>query len=141
KPFHREQFPLDGVVGLVQQGAGHRHLRVCQHRIPARFLLLHPAPHALTVGRPRRVRNVPTKWRSRCPNATTRKLLRCRTLYSKVWNCERKALRTGDAIATSLAGSLLIAWRRQLPRRAPGNSVRMLLTVLSNPSVRMPRTR
>lgn len=33
------------------------------------------------------------------------------------------------------------AWRRQFPRRAPGKSVRLLLVVLSKPSVRMPRTR
>ena len=46
-----------------------------------------------------------------------------------------------DAIAVSFFGSLLSAWRRQLPRRAPGKSVRILLTVLSKPSVRMPRTR
>ena len=32
-------------------------------------------------------------------------------------------MRTGDAIAASFFGILLMAWRRQLPRRAPGNSV------------------
>ena len=52
EPFHREQFPLDGVMGLIQQGAGRRHLRVCEHRIPARFLVLKPAPYAFAVGRP-----------------------------------------------------------------------------------------
>ena len=52
--FHREQFPVDGVMGLIQQGARHRHLRVCEHRIPARFLVLKPAPHALAIGRSRR---------------------------------------------------------------------------------------
>ena len=140
--FHREQFPLDGVMGLIQQGAGHGHLRVCEDRIPARLLLLEPAPDALAVGCPRRFAATRSaKWRSRCPSANTRKPLRWRARYSRVWNWERKALRTGDAIATSLAGSLLIAWRRQLPRRAPGNSVRILLVVLSKPSVRMPRTR
>jgi len=40
KPFHGEQLPLDSVIGLIQQGAGHRHLRVCKDRIPARLLLL-----------------------------------------------------------------------------------------------------
>jgi hypothetical protein len=44
-------------------------------------------------------------------------------------------------MAVSVAGSLLMAWRRQLPRRAPGNSVRILLVVLSKPSVSIPRTR
>src|SRR4029450_3403160 len=81
------------------------------------------------------------KWRNRWPSANTRKLLRWRARYKRVWNLERKALRTGDAMAMSLLGSLLIAWRRQLPRRAPGNNVRILLVVLSKPSVRMPRTR
>src|SRR2546425_9441757 len=81
------------------------------------------------------------KWRSRCPSANTRKPLRWRARDNRVWNWERKALRTGEAMATSVPGSLLIAWRRQLPKRAPGNSVRILLVVLSKPSVRMPRTR
>ena len=35
--FHREQLPLDGVMGLIQQRAGHRHLGVCEHGIPARL--------------------------------------------------------------------------------------------------------
>jgi hypothetical protein len=51
KPFHREQFPLDGIMGLIQQGAGHRHPRIGEHCIPARFLLLNPAPHARAIGR------------------------------------------------------------------------------------------
>ena len=108
KPFHREQFPLDGVMGLIQQGAGHRHLRVFEHRIPARLLLLEPAPYALAVGRPAVVATWSAKWRSRWPSANTRKPLRWRARYSRVWNCERKALRTGDAIATSFFGSLLM---------------------------------
>ena len=58
EPFHREQFPLDGVMGLIQQGAGHRHLRVFEHRIPARLLLLKPAPYALPIGHPCSVRHV-----------------------------------------------------------------------------------
>ena len=37
KPFHGEQFPLDGVVGLIEQGAGDGHLRVFKDGIPARF--------------------------------------------------------------------------------------------------------
>ena len=49
-----EQLPLDGVMGLIQQGAGHGHLRVGEDGIPARLLLLKPAPHALAVGRPSR---------------------------------------------------------------------------------------
>src|SRR5438309_9679764 len=36
--FHGEQFPLHGVMGLIQQGAGHWHPRVGEHRIPAGFL-------------------------------------------------------------------------------------------------------
>ena len=50
KAFHREQFPLDGIMRLIQQRAGCRHLRVGEHRIPARLLLLEPAPDALAVG-------------------------------------------------------------------------------------------
>jgi len=52
KSLHREEFPLEGVVGLIQQSAGHRHLRVFQHRIPARLLVLEPASYALAVGHP-----------------------------------------------------------------------------------------
>ena len=37
EPFHREQFPLDGVMRLIQQGTRHRHLRVFEERIPARL--------------------------------------------------------------------------------------------------------
>ena len=44
-------------------------------------------------------------------------------------------------MATSFFGSLLSAWRKQVPKRAPGKSVHILLTVLSKPSVRIPRTR
>jgi hypothetical protein len=55
-----------------------------------------------------------------------------------VWNFERKALRTGVVMEVSFPGSLLIAWRRQLPKRAPGKSVRILFVVLSKPSVRIP---
>src|SRR6266446_7251927 len=52
KSFHREQFPLDSVMGLIQQGAGGWHLGVFKDRIPAGLLVLKPASHALTVGRP-----------------------------------------------------------------------------------------
>ncbi len=37
EPFHREQFPLDGVMRLIQQGTRHRHLRVFEERIPPRL--------------------------------------------------------------------------------------------------------
>ena len=54
KPLHCEQLPLDGVVGLVSEGAGHRHLRIGEHRVPARLLALEPVPDALAVGYPSR---------------------------------------------------------------------------------------
>ena len=47
--FHHKQFPIEGIVGLVQYCAHRRHLRVGKHRIPARFLGLKPVAHALTV--------------------------------------------------------------------------------------------
>lgn len=37
--LHRELFPLDGLVGLIYQDAGHRHPRVCMHRIRGAPLL------------------------------------------------------------------------------------------------------
>jgi hypothetical protein len=47
--LHHEELAVDGVVGLVQQGAARRHLWVCEHRIPARLLVLEPVANALTV--------------------------------------------------------------------------------------------
>ena len=35
--FHHEEFPIESVMRLIEQGARHRHLGVCEHRIPARF--------------------------------------------------------------------------------------------------------
>src|SRR4029453_2340260 len=81
------------------------------------------------------------KRRNLCPSDTTRKLLRWRQRCNKVWNVERNPWRTVADRPISLSGSLLRAWRRQKPRRALGNSVRILLTVLSKPSVRAPFTR
>ena len=57
KPLHREEFPLEGVVGLIQQSAGHRYLRVFKHCIPARLLVLEPTSYALSVGHPCAVRH------------------------------------------------------------------------------------
>src|SRR5882724_4456811 len=51
KAFHGEQFPLDGVMRLIQERAGHWHPGVCEDRIPARLLVLEPAPDALSIGR------------------------------------------------------------------------------------------
>src|SRR5262245_18294249 len=58
KALHRKELPLDGVMGLIQQGPGHGHLRVCQHRIPTGLLVLYPASYPLAIGRPCRVRDV-----------------------------------------------------------------------------------
>jgi hypothetical protein len=49
--FHGEQFPLDGVVRLIEQRARDRHLGICEDRRPARLLVLEPAPDALPIGR------------------------------------------------------------------------------------------
>jgi hypothetical protein len=54
EPFHHEQFPRNGVRGLIQQRAGDGHLRVFEHRIPARFLLLNPVPYACALSYPSR---------------------------------------------------------------------------------------
>src|SRR4029450_3491327 len=42
--LHHEQFPVDGIVGLIEQRTGHRHLRVGEDHIPNGFLLVKPAP-------------------------------------------------------------------------------------------------
>src|SRR5262249_51922635 len=51
---HGEQLPFDRVMGLIQQGARHRHLWVCEDRIPAGLLILKPASHPCTIGGPSR---------------------------------------------------------------------------------------
>jgi len=52
KRFPHPALPVDGMMGLIQQGAGDRHLRVCEPRPPPRLLLLDPAPDALPGGHP-----------------------------------------------------------------------------------------
>jgi hypothetical protein len=54
EPFHREQFPVDGVMSLIQQGAHHWHLPVFEDRIPVCCLGPNPLPDALAVRRSRR---------------------------------------------------------------------------------------
>jgi hypothetical protein len=54
KPLHSKELPLDGVMDLIQECAGHRHLGVCTDRIPARLLLLYPVPHTLAIRCPGR---------------------------------------------------------------------------------------
>jgi hypothetical protein len=61
KRFHHEQFPFDRMMGLIQQRAGHGHPRIFAHRIPARFLLVYPVPHALAIGRSSRSADVNRK--------------------------------------------------------------------------------
>jgi hypothetical protein len=58
EPLHGEELPLNSIMGLIQQRAGDGHLRVGEHRIPARLLILKPTPHALAIDRPRRVGDV-----------------------------------------------------------------------------------
>ena len=50
--LHHERFPVDGVVGLIQQGAGDGHLRVCEYRIPPRLLGLKPLASMVAIGLP-----------------------------------------------------------------------------------------
>src|SRR5262245_38251580 len=59
--FHREQLPLDGVMGLIEQSDRGGHLRVLEDRIPARLFVLEPAPHALTIGLPSFMSHVVSK--------------------------------------------------------------------------------
>ena len=49
KVLHREEFPVDRIVGLIQRRAHRRYLRVFEHRIPARLFVLKPTPHALAL--------------------------------------------------------------------------------------------
>jgi hypothetical protein len=141
EPLHHEELPVTGVMGLIQQGAGHGPpgaARIASH--PA-CLSWHQCRTRSPLAVPAGVAPWSAKWRNLWPSATTRKPFRWRALYRRVGHCVRKALRTGDARAARVFGSVVNAWRRQWPRRAPGPSGRMLLMGLSKPSVRIPRTR
>src|SRR5437870_13655469 len=74
-----------------------------------------------------------------CPRLTVSEKQRIFKLFNPKNDLPRLLRYT--EIPDFLTLSLLSAWRRQVPRRTPGKSVRMLLTVLSKPSVRIPRTR
>ena len=52
KSFHHEELAVNSVMGLIEQGRRHRHLGVCQDRIPAGLLVLKPAPHPFTIDCP-----------------------------------------------------------------------------------------
>ena len=52
KRFHHKQFPVHGIMRLIKQRAGDRHLRVFEDRIPPRFLGLKPLSHARTIDLP-----------------------------------------------------------------------------------------
>jgi REP element-mobilizing transposase RayT len=54
KAFHGEQFPLQGVVRLIQQRAGDGHPGIYEYRIPACLLVLKPASHTRAIGHPSR---------------------------------------------------------------------------------------
>jgi len=60
--LHRKELPLDGVVGLIQQGAGPSASAGLQapHTSPLSFVL-EPASYPLPVGRPRRGGDVVSK--------------------------------------------------------------------------------
>jgi len=59
--LHREQFPVDGVMRLIQERAHRRHLRLFEHRIPACLLVLNPVAHVSAVLCTYRGRNVVDK--------------------------------------------------------------------------------
>jgi len=61
RTFHREQLPLNSVVGLIDEGGRHRYLRICELCRSARLLILTPAPHPCAVGSLRRGNDVVRK--------------------------------------------------------------------------------
>jgi hypothetical protein len=48
-------------MGLIEQGAGHGHLRICEHCIPALLLGLKPLAHPVAIGLPGCVHDVVRK--------------------------------------------------------------------------------
>jgi hypothetical protein len=47
--FHVEKLAVNSVVRLIERRAHRRHLRVFEHGIPPRFLVIYPVPHAFAV--------------------------------------------------------------------------------------------
>ena len=131
----------NGVVGLIQERAGHGHLRVGEHRIPARLLGLKPASHARAIGWPSNGGDVVHKVAEPLPQRKHAQALALARPVPQGVELRAQRLAPGEAMATSFFGSLRNAWRRQVPTRTPGKSVRRLLVVLSKPSVRTPLTR
>jgi hypothetical protein len=82
--LHREQFPLEGVMRLIEQGTGRRHLGICEDGIPAYLFVLEPAPDPLPVGHPCCGGNVVGKVTESLTRANTRKPLRWCARYHRV---------------------------------------------------------
>ena len=93
--FPHAQFPLDGVVGLIEEGAGHRHLRIGKHRIPARLLVLKPLAHTVASGLLGGVCAVVRKAPQPLAQGNHRKPSRCGARSQRVWNGVRSLLGRG----------------------------------------------
>lgn len=140
-PLHRAQVPREGVVGVSEQGAGQRPLGGCEPGIPAGLLGLKPAPSPRPLGAPRRGGPMLGTTASPLAAPPPRTPCRGRARSHRVWPCARHVVRTADGSAVRGPGRVWSAWRRQGPRRAPGQSGRRLPVVRSTPALRRPRTR
>src|SRR5215217_1274377 len=56
--LHHKQFAVNGIVGLIEYRAHRRHLRVCEHGVRARLLVLKPVAYALAMVVSNRVADV-----------------------------------------------------------------------------------
>ena len=141
EPLHGEELPLDGVVGLIQERAGHGHLGIFQDGIPAHLLLLKPAPHPRSVGRPCRGGNVIGKVAEPLPQGKYPQALALACPVEQRVELGAQGLAHGRRDRSQFLWELEERVAQAVSQAYPGNRVRMLLVVLSKPSVKMPRTR
>jgi hypothetical protein len=48
--FHHKEFPIHGIVRLIQKRGGGRHLTIPKQRIPTSFLLANPGAYSFSIG-------------------------------------------------------------------------------------------
>ena len=104
KALHHAELPVDGVMRLIEQGAGHGHTGVFEYGIPARFLVLEPLLHALPVS--------PTPATARLPFSAER--VQTQTTYAVVM-CE-----TERPTTNATRGTIRIAAPHSLADQAFG---------------------
>src|SRR5215510_4447815 len=116
--FHHKQFPIESIVGLVQDRAHRWHLRIGKHRIPARFLGLKPMAHARTVLFTHRRGEVLGEMAEALAERHHAEACTLPTPVEHAVQGGAPPLTQRSRMANELVRSLWSAWRRQKPKRA-----------------------